>query len=124
MIEIISDRHKETITECRMEFDLLSDSSAGLSFDYDEKNKSVILANDAQKENYDYAVSHPDVYSQGTIRKFKHSYTVPAKAKCHCGSIIELTDEYMGACECPNCGQWYNLFGQELKSPSEWNDDY
>lgn len=24
--------------------------------------------------------------------------------------------------ECPHCGQWYNLFGQRLKHPDEWEE--
>jgi hypothetical protein len=28
----------------------------------------------------------------------------------------------MGACQCENCGQWYNIFGQELIDPEYWED--
>ena len=30
---------------------------------------------------------------------------------------------YMGVSEC-ECGQWYNAFGQTIKSPEEWEEDY
>jgi hypothetical protein len=30
----------------------------------------------------------------------------------------------MGANECPHCGQWYNVFGQELLPPDQWEEDY
>ena len=46
-----------------------------------------------------------------------------AKALCSCGEIIELYDGYMGSCECPNCGQWYNMFGQTLIKPQYWEED-
>lgn len=36
--------------------------------------------------------------------------------------LIDLWDEYLGACECPNCGRWYNIMGQELNPPSTWRD--
>ena len=38
----------------------------------------------------------------------------------HCGEEFYLQDEYLGACECPRCGQWFNLFGQEVTDPSSW----
>lgn len=52
------------------------------------------------------------------------SYVEPALARCTCGTEFALTDEYMGACSCPNCGRWYNLFGQSLRNPSEWEENY
>ena len=36
---------------------------------------------------------------------------------------IEMYNAYMGACECPCCGQWYNLFGQSLIDPKYWYED-
>ena len=39
----------------------------------------------------------------------------------HCGAEFYLQDEYLGACECPRCGQWFNLFGQEVTNPSSWS---
>ena len=30
---------------------------------------------------------------------------------------------YMGMTEC-ECGQWYNVFGQALKPPEDWEEDY
>ena len=42
---------------------------------------------------------------------------------CKCGQEVLLMDTYMGATDCPNCGQWYNVFGQELKDPDEWGLD-
>lgn len=43
--------------------------------------------------------------------------------RCSCGAEVRLIDLYMGACDCPNCGQWYNVGGEPLKDPDEWNDD-
>jgi hypothetical protein len=48
---------------------------------------------------------------------------VPAVGKCHCGEEIELNPRcaYYGGIECPECGQWYNLFGQELNPVETWS---
>lgn len=35
----------------------------------------------------------------------------------------ELVNQYQGACPCPKCGQWYNLFGQELINPQYWEEE-
>ena len=52
----------------------------------------------------------------------KDGCTEPATGVCECGHRIALWDEYMGACECPHCGRWYNLFGQELNHPDTWRN--
>ena len=46
----------------------------------------------------------------------------PSSGICNCGKRIELYNEYMGACKCPNCGQWWNLFGQELNPVETWRN--
>ena len=51
--------------------------------------------------------------------------TEPAVGRCSCGAEVILdTDDYMGAVECEECGQWYNLFGQALVDPEYWEEEY
>lgn len=69
------------------------------------------------KKNYDYCVEHPDEYIDEGITSEKWEYTEPAVGLCSCGNEVELVNQYMGACQCGKCGQWYNLFGQELVDP-------
>ena len=47
-------------------------------------------------------------------------YAFPCDAN---GNLLELWDQYYGACRCPKCGKWYNLFGQSLLSPDYWEMD-
>ena len=109
------------------EYELLFyvDSSGGLGFPCDE-NGTVDIGNlnPAAKENYEYALAHPEHYPYcwNKVKKYKRSYRELPSGICNCGNRIELYDEYLGACECPHCGQWWNLFGQELKKPERWND--
>lgn len=123
-MKIIRKAHVEVEEEIRLEFDLIEDRSACLSFDYDETAKQVILHNDAQRENYEYAISHPDKYHQGEVRTYTHKYKVPSVGKCDCGEEVQLVNEYMGACQCPSCERWYNLFGQPLNPPEMWEENY
>ena len=43
-----------------------------------------------------------------------------------CGSRVYFGGSgwaaYMGTTEC-DCGQWYNVFGQALKPPEDWEED-
>jgi hypothetical protein len=41
---------------------------------------------------------------------------------CTCGTEVVLIDEYQGATSCHKCKQWYNIFGQALRPPAEWQD--
>ncbi len=54
------------------------------------------------------------------VNEFQRIYTKPAVGRCECGAEVELRNQYMGACECSGCGRWYNLFGQELLPPEQW----
>lgn len=50
------------------------------------------------------------------------SYREPRMAVCECGETFPLVAQYLGACECPGCGTWYNVFGQELNPVETWAD--
>ena len=50
--------------------------------------------------------------------EYRHS---PALVKCECGEEFYLEDQYLGSCECPNCGSWYNLFGQSVLAPDQYD---
>lgn len=76
-------------------------------------------------KNYEYCMSHPeefDIFNK--VERIERSYKEPANGDCHCGEKVFLYNAYMGACQCPKCGQWYNLFGEELLPPEEWEEDY
>lgn len=76
---------------------------------------------DAAKNNYKRCLANPqDFKYYNKVRRRTHRYKENARGTCNCGEEIELYNEYMGACECPNCGQWWNLFGQELNPVETW----
>ena len=97
----------------------------GFGFPSDEHGKVQIdQMQPAAVENYQYAIAHPEKYpvAFNKLETRKISWREPARGVCHCGQQIELTDQYLGACECPHCGRWWNVFGQELKPVESWND--
>lgn len=121
MLRNIVGRCPEEIVERTLEF--TSSEGYGFSFVADTNGKPI-LANDAQKENYQYAMAHEDEFdvqfNEFTVRK--RTYINPAHGTCDCGTEVALDGGYMGAVQCPDCGQWYNLFGQELIDPEYWED--
>lgn len=64
-----------------------------------------------------------DFYFTG-IREYPFDYTEDDIGICKCGGevILDRENNYYGAVQCPECGRWYNLFGQELNDPSTWDD--
>ena len=111
----------------RHEVVFMYDRNSGFGFPC---NKTGELLKDEISErglkNYQECLSHPErfaVYNE--IQTYTHYYTPNAHGTCVCGARVELHNQYMGACECAECGRWYNLNGQSLLPPNQWRDtDY
>lgn len=87
------------------------------------------LLNPANEPKYRECLAHPDDYDTfNELTTSTYTYTEPATGRCECGEVIEVVDDYMGACECPHCGLWHSLDGQLLSPPDGWeehfDDDY
>ncbi len=103
------------------------DPGAGFGFPCNERGE--ILADEMTKEaveNYEWCMAHPERFGTFNHLSTRVDYYKPnAHGTCVCGEEVELYDQYMGACECPKCGRWYNLFGQSLLPPDQWeNEEY
>lgn len=127
MLKIIRERSSHTEVEHYIEF--TDEEGAGFSFPCDSNgniqfNDDIPELGRAQRDNYDYAMAHKErftcQYAQFVTRKY--TVTDNAVGKCVCGEEVELYDQYQGACQCPKCGQWYNMFGQSLVDPQYWED--
>lgn len=121
--QIIKERERVTEIEYQLIFDMDGHGN-GIWIPCDENGNIVDNLNESMKKNYQWCLDHPEKFiCKPYVHKTQWSYMENAIAQCHCGEKFELYDEYMGACDCPKCGQWYNLFGQELKNPYEWEED-
>lgn len=104
------------------------DKNGGCEFPCDaDGNIDVNNMTEAAIKNYSYCLDHPEKfpYAYNKVATYRYWVKDNPYGTCKCGEVVELWNEYMGACQCPKCGKWYNLFGQELLPPSEWGDiDY
>ena len=75
-------------------------------------------------ENYASCMASPDKFVRfNEVVACRSTYQEPGHGTCRCGAEIQLWDQYYGACSCENCGRWYNLFGQSLLPPEQWELD-
>jgi len=96
----------------------------GFAFPCDELGNVPEDLNPAARENLDYCRQHPEKFARfAEVVTIRQQYRDPAHGRCECGREVYLQNQYYGACSC-ECGRWYNLFGQELTPPSEWEPDY
>ncbi len=128
MLNII--RQRTTRTEVEYRIDFTDADGCGFSFPCDEHG-NIQFDDDnpelgrAQRDNYDYAMANKERFTVEYAKFNTRRYTItdPAVGKCVCGELVSLTNQYQGACPCPKCGQWYNLFGQSLIDPEYWDND-
>ena len=114
-----------TVCEYSHDFRLIGDDTgSGYTFPVNQKGEVDLerLPECAQK-SYVYCLAHPDKFEDIGVVKTERTVVDHGAVRCHCGEVVDLEDRYLGACSCPKCGQWYNLFGQELKSPEYWEDE-
>lgn len=102
---------------------LVFDDGCGNGFWFPCSPEGKPFLTDCNRQNYEFAVAHPEKFARyKKVVEERHSFKANATGTCGCGEKIELYDEYMGACQCPKCGQWYNLFGQSLNPPEDWEE--
>ena len=122
MIQIIKESIRVTATDHYIEFHYKDNPYAGYSF---PATKDRTLRVDKMTPdaiaNYESCLVD-DRLTEAEFTSNTYSYTEPAIGRCHCGRAVVLESRYMGAIQC-ECGQWYNLFGQELKERRYWEDD-
>ena len=80
--------------------------------------------NEGAMENYEYCLKHPEKFSRfNEVIHRETSWRNPRIGTCECGETFPMLSQYQGALQCPKCGQWYSLSGQELLPPDRWGWD-
>lgn len=107
-------------------YELAYDDGAfnGYGFPCDENGNPAPDMNLDARKNLEWCREHPEKFVRaGKVVRHKNTYRENNSGICSCGTRIELWNEYQGACSCEKCGRWYNLFGQELLPPEQWESD-
>ena len=116
-------RAKHTV---HVEYELLFDDGCGNGYGFPCDGLGRLLSGLTEEAmaNYEWCMKHPEKFERfDEVFKMSWPVTEPGHGTCTCGTEVELWDQYMGACQCPKCGRWYNLFGQSLVDPKYWEED-
>ena len=115
----------EYVTEVR--YELAFDDGHGNGYGFPCDANGVVdegLTPDALS-NLEYCRQHPEAFKRANeVVEIRLQYKEEDRGTCRCGETVYLHDQYRAACQCPKCGRWYNLFGQELLPPEMWEEDY
>lgn len=128
MAHIIKEsEHKVNVWYERV-FDYEGEPGCGYGFPCDKDGNLSPDLLDVAYDNYKKCLAGVEhngkkLIDKGVV-KYEQGYREPAQLKCNCGEVISLVNEYLGACSCPKCGQWYSLSGQELLPPKMWEENY
>ena len=109
-------RPRQSKTDTWYEYSYWNDANGGFGFPCDENGCVDVdsLPKEARK-NYEYCTSHQDEFQSHGWTKYDNTYNEPALVKCsNCGTEFNADMNGWGEVECPECGQLYNGFGQEL----------
>ena len=111
----------EWVTETDYEVQFYYDNTGGFAFPCDKNGKILDDLTDAAKKNYAWCLENRDKFQVfNHVHKMERSWREPDYGRCDCGETVYLQNQYMGACQCPKCGQWYSLSGEELLPPNRW----
>lgn len=114
----------KTVIEYGLVFD--DGSNNGFCFPCDREGKLLESKdqNPVAYENHQSCMKHPELFARfNEIVRYAQERYEPGRGICTCGAEVELNDRYHGACQCPGCGRWYNLYGQRLLPPERWERD-
>lgn len=122
MIKLIRKRYPVTVREYYIEFKYKDDPDAGFCFpatvhgdpDFSQMCEEMLA-------NYEACLTDKRL-TEGEFVARGWTYMEPALGICRCGREVVLESDYQGAVRC-ECGQWYNLYGQELLPPEMWEED-
>ena len=120
MLKIIKER--ELKEETYYTYDFNRNDGGGFTLPCNENGE--VKLNECNKESYEFCLKRRKDFAWEGIIKHKINYWEPAVGQCSCGEKLLIEAQYMGAFQCPKCKQWYNLFGQKLIPPNEWEEDY
>ena len=99
----------------------------GYAFPCDKDGRILYTLSDTAKKSLAYCKAHPERWTaESREGRVVHIIRRVRYGLCpSCGRRVYLGGSgwavYLGSAEC-ECGQWYNVFGQAIKPPKEWDE--
>ncbi len=122
MLKNMTSREQKTFVRYELVFD--DGHNNGFAFPCNESGV-VEKLHEAGKKNLEWCKAHPEEFVRANeVVTIRQNYTEPAHGTCDCGATVVLENQYCGACQCPQCGHWYNLFGESILPPERWVEWY
>ena len=119
-IKIISHRRHVEEVEHYIFYEYAEELDSGFMFPCNQDG--VIDFNSMEQvalDNYEKCESGEyEVVYQG-LRRSINRYSEPAIGKCSCGQEVALESNTN---QCESCHSYYNMGGQELRDPREWEE--
>ena len=111
-------------TEVTVTYEKIFDDGSGNGYAFPCDAEGHLLCHPSAVASYNWCLLHPENFIRfNMLERREQHMRHPDTGKCSCGEIVSLRDQYYGACQCPRCGKWYNLSGQELLPPDMWGWD-
>lgn len=115
------ERQRVEMVDYSHEYVYKTDRHSGFTFPCNKDGDLLKLTPEAIA-NYERVKNDDNFIDLGIVK----SYWTDIKPRigiCEsCGNDVELTDQYCGATSCGKCGSWYNLNGQRLNPPDQWQE--
>ena len=112
---------EEEKTIYRLHFDDAHFPGSGYAFPCDKGGK--VCAPEVAKKNLAYCKAHPERWTaESRSGRVVQIISRVRYGVCpRCGRRVYFGGDGITECE---CGQWYNIFGQAIKSPEGLEEDY
>ena len=121
-MKITKEASWETCTVYRLCF--TDEEGNGFAFPCDSNGKVQECLPPEAVTNLKECLVHPERFARSNwVEARTAEIRTPAEGTCECGKEIRVEEDYLGACQCPYCGRWHNMFGQELLPPGRWGSD-
>lgn len=120
------------IEEEAKEYRLVYEDRQGTGYSFPCDDQGNILWDECSspettKRSLDFCLSHSEEWDgkNGEVvtlfRRVRYGICPQCSRRIYLGGSGWAS--YMGTAEC-ECGQWYTVFGQAIKPPEDWEEDY
>ena len=117
-MKIIKEARRHYEQEYQVSYTWRDDPGAGFGFRADgDGNVDVESLPEPARCNYEACISGEFDVTGPEIQTLSWAWTEPARGRCVCGNVVELSGFTNG---CDRCGRDYDIRGNELAPREQW----